>query len=107
MAGQRGLWRVCIQARHPRSQRFFIRSRSRLVAGNSGVRLRVQAPCSDGDRARPRLMNHEASLYSPDLLYTCDHMPPTVATVAERAAPLPRKVASAVSGLACASLRSP
>ncbi len=62
MAGQRGLWRVCILA-----------------------------PCSDGDRARPRLMNHEASLYSPDLLYTCDHMRHTVA---ERTA-LPRKGAGA------------
>jgi hypothetical protein len=48
--------------------RSFIRSRRRLGAGTSGVRLRVQAPCSDGDRARPRLMNHDASLYSPDLL---------------------------------------
>ena len=41
------------------------RSRRRLAAGISGVRLRVQAPCSLGESARPRLMNQEASWYRP------------------------------------------
>ena len=40
-----------------------IRSRRRFGAGTSGVRLRVHAPWSIGDRARPRLMNHEVMRY--------------------------------------------
>ena len=44
------------------------RSRRRLGAGMRGVRLRVQAPCSVGDRARPRLMNHEVRRYRPSRL---------------------------------------
>ena len=42
--------------------RSLIKSRSRLGAGTKGVRLRVQAPCSEGDSDLPRLMNQEASL---------------------------------------------
>ena len=76
------------------SLRSFIRSRSRLGAGTRGVRLRVQAPCSDGDKDRPRLMNQEASLYSPDLLYTCDHMLHTVEAATVRAL-VPRIIAVA------------
>ena len=58
------------QCRDQRAHDFrsFKRSRNRLGAGTSGVRLRVQAPCSEGDMARPRLMNQDASLYRPNRL---------------------------------------
>ena len=50
-------------------------------------------------------MNQEASLYSPERLYTCAQAPHTALPARVRPAPLPRRVASSLSGLTCDSLR--